>query len=43
MADDVKRAAESRGKKRPNLYKLADKIDYYLGIAKAIQILEESI
>ncbi len=42
MADDVKRAVEGKKKKRPNLFKLADRLDYYLGISKAIQILKDS-
>jgi len=43
MADDVKRAIEGKGKKRPNLFKLADRLDYYLGVSKAVQILKDSI
>lgn len=43
MADDVKRALERKSKKRPNLVKLADRLDYYLGVSKAVQILKASI
>ncbi|MHA1264332.1 MAG: hypothetical protein ACTSRS_03775 [Candidatus Helarchaeota archaeon] len=42
MAEDVKKALEGKKKKRPNLYKLADQLNYYLGISKAIQILKSS-
>lgn len=43
MADDVKRAVEAKKKKPPNLYKLADQIDYYLGVSKTVQLLKDSL
>ncbi|TFG05144.1 MAG: hypothetical protein EU536_02890 [Promethearchaeota archaeon] len=43
MADDVKRALDGKKIKRPNLNKLAEQLDYYLGISKAIRILKDSL
>ncbi|HUY00590.1 MAG TPA: hypothetical protein VMV49_13605 [Candidatus Deferrimicrobium sp.] len=41
MASEVIRVRDAKKKRPPMLYKLADQLDYYLGVSKAVQILKE--
>ena len=42
MAEEVDKALSSKKKSQVKTYKLADQLDYFLGVAKAIKIIKES-
>ncbi|MHA1649453.1 MAG: hypothetical protein ACTSYB_04590 [Candidatus Helarchaeota archaeon] len=42
MASQVEQALKYKNKEKIRLYKLAQQLDYYLGISKAIKIIKAS-